>query len=289
MLKSLYSSFSRAKLRKYCWIQPSNAYSECFQNDKENVFYKEKNNNLIHKNQHNKIVFMNKDGSVGFVDMSFQNEGNSYTSKKFKITPRITKMQMPKTVLAIHVGPSMLSWACIDSSFEVLNFDWHCWNDQLMKTNTHNLINLVSTVTPALPIAAVYVIEDVCVPRKGLKIIEKLLTQKQLATSIMSSIMLRDMLLLNSVKPADNVYILQSYFSANWFDLFIGNEVISTDCIMKELLTTNSDTNKLNISISPTLKVKYMELANAKRDQVIWSLLKAISFLCVVEEKIAKF
>lgn len=47
-------------------------------------------------------------------------------------------------MLAIHVGPSLISWALINSNHELLNWDYEGWNCQNAKHKSYTVIKLVN-------------------------------------------------------------------------------------------------------------------------------------------------
>ncbi|XP_076380908.1 uncharacterized protein LOC117220215 isoform X3 [Megalopta genalis] len=262
MLKPLYSSFCRAKLEKlhYWWMCPSNAFSKS-------------TTRKLTQDSDEKIVSKNDDETVNSMDkLSLNNimidiekkvvkQKKKRKQTKLRTTPKIVKLEMPKTVLAVHVGATMLSWTLLDCNYDVLDMNWHHWNNQ---ANLYDLITLISAITPTIPIAATYIVEDTYIPHKGSSI-QRLLTQQQLGVSIMSCILLRE---------------------TKWFGLIVGQEIVSSEYIMKKLLDVSAQTaNKPHISINSELKFKYMKLPDIERDQVSWSLLKAVSFLHTIETR----
>ncbi|XP_076380907.1 uncharacterized protein LOC117220215 isoform X2 [Megalopta genalis] len=286
MLKPLYSSFCRAKLEKlhYWWMCPSNAFSKS-------------TTRKLTQDSDEKIVSKNDDETVNSMDkLSLNNimidiekkvvkQKKKRKQTKLRTTPKIVKLEMPKTVLAVHVGATMLSWTLLDCNYDVLDMNWHHWNNQ---ANLYDLITLISAITPTIPIAATYIVEDTYIPHKGSSI-QRLLTQQQLGVSIMSCILLRERLLSESLESTNNIYVLHTFFAAKWFGLIVGQEIVSSEYIMKKLLDVSAQTaNKPHISINSELKFKYMKLPDIERDQVSWSLLKAVSFLHTIETRKVK-
>nr|XP_033325859.1 uncharacterized protein LOC117220215 isoform X3 [Megalopta genalis] len=140
MLKPLYSSFCRANLEKlhYWWMCPSNAFSKS-------------TTGKLTQDSDEKIVSKNDDETVNSMDkLSLNNimidiekkvvkQKKKRKQTKLKTTPKIVKLEMPKTVLAVHVGATMLSWTLLDCNYNVLDVNWHRWNNQ---ANLYDLITL---------------------------------------------------------------------------------------------------------------------------------------------------
>ncbi|XP_076662200.1 uncharacterized protein LOC143365685 [Halictus rubicundus] len=327
MLKTCYTSFCRAKLQKYPWIHSSSAYSELLAQssmkdiDEKGNLYKKENELLIAANEPNEmnlkhfeesqiktiISHFTKNESLEPAEKSLATpetkvDTTSSPTKtvvkkqkseqhKVRVTPKIKNAEMIKTTLAVHVGPSILSWAFVDCNFNVLDWDWYVWCGEKAKSRSFDLINLVLSIVPILPEAGAYVMEDVPIPHKGNKSIQKLLTQQQLAASIMSCTLFRDRLLSPSPssKSTNKIYVLRTHSTAHWYDLFVGSEIISTDYVMKTLLNSNQpQTDKLYASVKTELLDKYTKAEVDEREQINWALLKALLFSRLAKSSEAK-
>ncbi|XP_076281654.1 uncharacterized protein LOC143209620 [Lasioglossum baleicum] len=326
MLKTCCTSFYRVKLQKYPWSQPSSAYSELLTQttvkgiDEKGDLCKKENELLIEANETNKLDLKKyfKESQIktlishlstneavkpveellltNKVEVDTTSSPTKIATKKQKsersrvrVTPKIKNLEMVKTTLAVHVGPTILSWSFVDCNFNLLDWNWHVWSGEKVKSRTFDLLNLVPSIVQTLPEADAYVMEDVQIPHKGNKNIQKLLTQQQLAASIMSCILVRDRLSPQSSMPSpsplpsssNKIYVLNTHSTAHWYNLFVGNEIISTDYAMKTLLNSEdiAQTDKLYASMNTELLDKYTKAEVDKREQINWSLLKALLFL----------
>lgn len=84
------------------------------------------------------------------------------------------------------------------------------------------------------------------------------------------------------------MYILNPLMTANFFHLILGTEVLATKYIMDVILNDIKLNNqKLDqVHIDDELKSKYKKLDNTRREQINWSLLKALTFAYLIRSPI---
>lgn len=204
--------------------------------------------------------------------------------KKFTITPDVKTIMMPKTILGIHVGPTAITWTLMNSNCQVLDWDCIVWRDKFSKMNTYDLINLTSSIACALPESNSYVIEEFQIGKKSM---QHILFNQQLVTIGISSCLklIQKQRTSNSLGNLEsNIYVLHPLASARFFNLMIGQEVIASEYVTKVILN-DVETDKKeaqDVRINNELKKKYMDKEPDHREQMGWSLLKALTFVRLV-------
>lgn len=92
----------------------------------------------------------------------------------------------------------------------------------------------------------------------------------------------------NSSNFLNNLYILKSQTTAQFFKLRIGNETIAANYILEKILNkTETDENlkQIQIYINNDIKQKYKEKIVEEREQIGWSLLTALTFVHLVKNQ----
>lgn len=204
--------------------------------------------------------------------------------KNFVITPDVKTITMPKTILGIHVGPTAITWTLINSNCQVLDWDCIIWRNQLSKINTFDLINLIPSIACTLPESSSYVIEELQMTNKRTH--HMLSSQQQVAIALSSCIKLIEK--QRTDKSLDNlgnsIYVLQALASARFFKLTLGREVLASEYVIKTILNDTERDNKelQDVCIDDELKRKYLTRNSDDREQMGWSLLKALTFARLV-------
>ncbi|KZC07364.1 PREDICTED: uncharacterized protein LOC107185634 [Dufourea novaeangliae] len=321
MLRSLYDSLCRVKMQKHLWFHPFQGYSQvklqkilndnisrelllnkeneiliaAHECDKEklqkyvkgpyaetiilhcvtNGPYKSFNDLLSINNIENDIM---KETSISVTDKKVIDR-----HKRCKIIPTVKKMkERPKATLGIHVGPSMISWAFVNNDFRVLNWDWEPWCNIKSKNVTYNTISMASSIVEKLPEANAYVIEDVQILNKGINRM-MLHLQQQLIVSVMACLRLRGRQLSSSSES--DVYVMPYSTTARMFNLLVGSEIVSSNSIVKKIIGNAIEPNnkKLCVIMDIEIKEKYARLNCDEQEQANLSLLRALSFLRLIE------
>ncbi|XP_054013861.1 uncharacterized protein LOC128895353 isoform X1 [Hylaeus anthracinus] len=319
MIRILFNFIRRFDLHEKLWIHPNQAYSTTA---KEKViskmkikFFPEENRILKVANESNKselekyvypsiakkiIAQRNTNGPYKSLDDLFVIDGFKnnaiYTfctsiiannsgkqSNRYTVTPDIQMNEIPKTVLGIHVGPTLISWLLINHNFEVLDWNFKHWYDTKLN-NSHSLITLVPSVVERIPAASVYIMEDAQLIRNSIaKNIMHI--QQQLSVSIMSYLSLRDR--KNQIaSPLNNIFILHPNTTARHFNLLLGSEVVAAEYVVK-INNTNctlkmNSTESMNLYLNYDILDRYMEGNSEEQEQMRWSLLKSITFLRLI-------
>lgn len=81
-----------------------------------------------------------------------------------------------------------------------------------------------------------------------------------------------------------NVYLLKHEKLVKLFNLYVGNEVVSSSSIINKLLyekdsINNEDKNPIGVYITKHIMHRYNNQMNYIKDQMNWSLLIALTFL----------
>ncbi|XP_017767339.1 PREDICTED: uncharacterized protein LOC108555960 [Eufriesea mexicana] len=195
---------------------------------------------------------------------------------KMKVTPNIEGKIKPNTILGIHIGQTILSWSLLSYDFKVLDWDCITWqNNSLDRTNVYDIISVASTFVNQLPPSDTYVMQDF---NKATKQVYNLYNVHiGIASCLKFMIRQRQN---NSITSENDVYILSPLMAAYCFRLILGNEVLATKYIMNVILNdVKLNNEKLpQIHIDNTLKSKYIKLNNMQKEELNWSLLKALTF-----------
>ncbi|PSN30256.1 hypothetical protein C0J52_24071 [Blattella germanica] len=219
----------------------------------------------------------------------------SVNSRSQIMTPIINPDQrtMLKTAVGIHVGVSAVTWAHMDRSGELL--DWNIYDLEFTSKRLHvtSLFEIARCVCDAIPKGDVYVLED--------KTTSIMSTQQQAsAISInLQNTQLTAMfvaLLNGDLKSLENeplqydhrVFFLRSRLPARLFRTLIGTERVSAQTVVLELLSANEistlDSNSvLNehspISVSDSLKEAYLNRNSMEKESLCWALLLIMTFM----------
>ncbi|CAD1478950.1 unnamed protein product, partial [Heterotrigona itama] len=296
------------------WIQPLKTCSIMTENNGENnvKFSKSKNSKLlelintsnleqlsqfIETSHAETIISIRKKGVYKSLnDLSLRTEINNDALAKFyqlisncKISKDIwnkyitsDEILMPATTLALHVGPFAINWIVVNCDFKILDWDSRVWQNETSKITTYDIINLVASVTQQLPVCNCYVIEEIKMIKNKSSI--NLLIQNQISTGIASCVKLITNQGTNN-SPKNKLYLLKSSASARYFHLIVGSEAISANYVMKKILsdTDINDETLQRVSVDEKLKRKYNKMLSDEKEQVGWSLLKALTFMFIVD------
>ncbi|KAK1132399.1 hypothetical protein K0M31_016508 [Melipona bicolor] len=315
MLRTLYKLTYTFKIKKNLWIQPLKI---CFimteSNSENNVkFSKSKRSSLQLINtsdlkqlskfieaSHAKTIISirKKDGLYKSLnDLSLRTKINNDVLAKFHrsisnyeismrtwskyVTHDEIIFQMPATTLAIHVGPSAINWTVVNCDFKILDWDSRVWQNGTSKITTYDTINLIASITQQLPVCNCYVMEEIkMINNKS----SNLLIQNQINTGIASCLKLITNQGTNN-SPKNRLYLLKSSASARYFHLIIGSEAISANYVMKKILSDTDVNDKMlqRVNVDEKLKRKYNEMFTDEKEQIGWSLLKALTFMCIID------
>nr|XP_031825842.1 transcription elongation factor, mitochondrial-like [Nomia melanderi] len=288
MLKSMSNTLCSVKIQKHLRFPLSQIYSDSLEQkilrdnnyknlENEKCTAENGNQEKYFEEAHIKIITPHCNKNEPLEVRNPSTTVKNRVNEKYNITPKVKWTESPKTVLAFHIGVNIVSWAYVNSTFEVLEWKWEDWCDEkTVTTTTYELINTISHIITMLPTADTYVIEDSTVSARS-KHIKKMIIQQHLAVSIMSCIQLKNV--------TENIYILHPKTTARWFKMIVGSEAISTEPIVTSLLENEEGYNGISVSISEKIKNDYMEMNKPEREQINWSLLKAITFLSITGER----
>ncbi|XP_076176085.1 transcription elongation factor, mitochondrial [Ptiloglossa arizonensis] len=202
---------------------------------------------------------------------------------KYTVVPNIKMEELPDTVLGIHVGPTLVSWALIDRDFNLLNWNYETWYDCRPRNNSYHLIEMVPSIVKKIPKSSAYIMEDIQLIRNTITP-NILYLQQQFIVSIMVCVALRDG---NDVPCVNNVYVFKPKTTARFFKLLLGSEIIGAQYVVHVTSTFNQieirDMASINMCISDDGKRKYMRGSSDVQEQMRWSLLKALSFFHIAE------
>lgn len=220
------------------------------------------------------------DKFVGSVAIN-ANKKTSGMQKRPAVVPNIIDniKKDATTFLGIHLTFGVCSWALVSYKMEVL--DWNCTSYSLECTTSpiFNIVNSAHNLAKILPYSDVYITEDinfVAKQRSGSKNIHTTHEESKLMSAILTSLAVQH--------GVQSCFVMCPNSSAKNFHLIVGNEVVSADCIMKTFFSEYYEMDGINgkkeqLHISESLKDKYREQTPVIREQMSWSLLKALTFI----------
>ncbi|XP_034190129.2 uncharacterized protein LOC117608712 [Osmia lignaria lignaria] len=325
MLKSLCYSIYRIKSRKSLWIQQLKlcstlAKENIEKNNESTDQLLEKENEILKVINKSKLTQLKRHIELPYAEMiiSCRDTNGSYKSlndlllrnklesdilntfchsilnynsklnkyKKYKVTPEIKNIQIPKTTLGIHVGHTLLSWALVTNTFEVLEWDCIPWFEKDPRSNCYDIIKLIGSIIPKLPTCDSYVTEDVRLWHITNK--NMVYCQKQLTIAIMACLkVIENQKLGASSAPVNSVYVLPPRGSAIFYNLIVGFEVVSPDYVIRKFINNDKKANNdefTEVYLNDALKNKYLTAIADQREQMSWSLLKAAMFVQLVKQ-----
>lgn len=208
-------------------------------------------------------------------------------------TPVFPVNLVPKvqSCVSLYVGLDFVTWA----KFKVVKDQptvltgWNSFQIVDRKLHVSELIRNVTQLNQLIPEADVYVVENPAVAQTvamGSAVQTNINVQRsQLIAMIMLSLSSR------SVEDPDiagsNVFFFKQYASARLFGIFVGNERVSADSVVRSLMDRQVGPNEeaeieqgqSKLSIPSGLKVVYEENDNAEREFLGQAVLLGLSFL----------
>lgn len=198
-----------------------------------------------------------------------------------------------KSCTSIHIGVNAISWCYFDISHEdnkLRLLDWNYYELEEKKYHLSELLNIVLSICEKMPDADTYVIENPQTPQQSTVPGSVLqmnvnLQQSQLISMIAALLGYRKY----DVKLNTNtcVYFLRRFLAARFFNIFVGNEKLSTSQVVANLFDSNEQTtpNKIDLAASSTLVNNYYSLNKINQEVLGQSLILGASFikLCVLQ------
>ncbi|XP_055529874.1 uncharacterized protein LOC129721385 [Wyeomyia smithii] len=217
----------------------------------------------------------------------------SFTSPVFPVS-LATKV---KSCVSLYIGLDFVTWAKFDiiQKTPTVLTGWNSFAIPDRKLHISDLIRVVSQINQLIPKADVYVVENPAVAQMaigGSAIKTNINVQKsQLIAMIM--VILTNRTKENTDIP-ENVFFLKQYISARLFGIYVGNERVSCENVVRSLLErqiglSEDSINQIQskLTVPSGLKVLYEENQDAEREFLGQSLLLGLTFvrLCIVECK----
>lgn len=224
-----------------------------------------------------------------------------------------------KTCVSLNLGLDNIAWtkfrlnfADESNSIKYINVeDWDSYPiDEEKKLNLPDLIQIMSYVNRQIPEADVYVLEALpsISPAKqpGNAVQVNINVQKYQSIAMLSvllanrKILDQDDILGEQKKKLNSqqVFFLKNYLSSKLFKVFIGNEKVSTESIVSEILrynymegeSTSGDRSVNGLYLNPMdvpqdLRIIYNDANRVKKEYLGQSLLIGLTFikLCVIK------
>ncbi|XP_058116647.1 uncharacterized protein LOC131287598 [Anopheles ziemanni] len=215
-------------------------------------------------------------------------------------TPALSPQVIPKigSCVSVYIGLDYVTWARfkLDKDQPTSLTGWNSYNISDRKLHINELIRNVSQINRLIPEADVYVVENPPVAQAsamGSAVQTNINVQRsQLIGMLMLMLANRPSPLTGNVEhPTDgtigsNVFFLKQYLSARLFGIFIGNERVSSEDVIRSLMERQLGPNEealesiqSRLAIPSGLKIVYEENDRAEREFLGQSLLLGLTFL----------
>ncbi|XP_058461672.1 uncharacterized protein LOC131436781 [Malaya genurostris] len=198
--------------------------------------------------------------------------------------------------VSLYIGLDFVTWAKfqITEDQPTTLIGWNSFDISDRKLHITDLIRTVNQMNQLIPEADVYVVENPAIA-------QTLTTGSALKTNInVQKSQLNAMIMLmlcnrprdNIELTENNIYFLKQFISARLFGIYVGNERVSSENVIRSLMERqvglneeDSMENRSKLIIPSGLKILYEENSDVKREFLGQSLLVGLSFLrlCVFE------
>lgn len=206
-------------------------------------------------------------------------------------TPIFPVNVIPKvqSCVSLYVGLDFVTWA----KFKIVKDEptvltgWSSFEIHDRKLHVSELIRNVTQINQLVPDADVYVVENPAVAQ-----VVAMGSAAQTNINVQKSQLLAMIMLMLSNRVPDhaeivpNVYFLKQYTSARLFGIFVGNERVSADSVVRSLMERQIGPKEEGVEhvqskvvIPSGLKVLYEENDSAEREFLGQSMLLGLSFL----------
>ncbi|EAT39642.1 AAEL008584-PA [Aedes aegypti] len=206
-------------------------------------------------------------------------------------TPIFPVNIIPKiqSCVSLYVGLDYVTWARFKLSKDepTVLTGWNSFQINDRKLHVSELIRNVTQINQLIPEADVYVVEN---PAVAQAVAMGSATQTNINVQKSQLIAMIMLMLSNRVPDSSeivpNVYFFKQYASARLFGIYVGNERVSADGVVRSLMERQIGPNEESVEnvqskvvIPSGLKVVYEENDNAEREFLGQSMLLGLSFL----------
>ncbi|XP_035737018.1 transcription elongation factor, mitochondrial-like isoform X2 [Vespa mandarinia] len=193
------------------------------------------------------------------------------------------------TILGIHVGTNIISWTLLESEENVLDWNYENFLQIPKNDDTFGLFNLAWKLKFKIPKADVYVMDELNFNynlSKSIKHTRIFLQKEKLKAMILAFLSEKNLSKENNETSSlpENVYLLKHEKLVKLFDLYIGNEIISSKNVINRLLCekdciNNKEKDPVGVYIQKDIMHRYNNQVDYIKDQMNWSLLIGLTFL----------
>ncbi|XP_053680493.1 uncharacterized protein LOC128731400 [Anopheles nili] len=211
-------------------------------------------------------------------------------------TPLLTAQMIPKigSCVSLYVGLDYVTWAYfkLEKERPTTLAGWNSYNISDRKLHLSELIRCVSQISRLIPEADVYVVENPPVAQAS-----AMGSAVQTNINMQRSQLIGMLMLMLADRPSgpaqstsdstdSNVFFLKQYLSARLFGIFVGNERVSSQDVIRSLMERQIGPNEdelesvqSRLSIPSGLRIIYEENDSTEREFLGQSLLLGLSFL----------
>uniref|UniRef100_A0A182QT18 Uncharacterized protein n=1 Tax=Anopheles farauti TaxID=69004 RepID=A0A182QT18_9DIPT len=216
-------------------------------------------------------------------------------------TPLLSAQMIPKisSCVSLYIGLDYVTWAHFKLAKDVPTVlaGWNSYNISDRKLHINELIRNVSQINQLIPEADVYVVENPPVAQAS-----AMGSAAQTNINVQRSQLIGMLMLMLANRPSpftgggadqptdgsigSNVFFLKQYLSARLFGIFIGNERVSSEEVIRSFMERQLAPNEeslesiqSHLAIPSGLKIIYEENDSTEREFLGQSLLLGLTFL----------
>lgn len=229
---------------------------------------------------------------------------SSSTTKTSKSNQQLTipkllekRRSTTKSCVSIQVGINNISWCRLsitdENTIHITN--WTMYEIIDKKMHLSELIRVVLYVNSRLPEGDCYILENPKVQQGGApnSVLQVNINLQNSQLIAMTSAVLANRNAIDSSPESDsddnkdkedsmNVFYLRQYLSSRLFGTFIGNERVSNQAIVENLIESNCDSS---VIVPDSIKEDYRSSSNVEKELLGQSFLLGLTFirLCVLK------
>ncbi|XP_015191020.1 PREDICTED: uncharacterized protein LOC107074277 isoform X2 [Polistes dominula] len=153
------------------------------------------------------------------------------------------------TVLGINIETNTISWTLLETKENILEWNYENCVQNSRNESTSHLLKLACTINNKIPKADIYVVNDTSFNFhmvKSVAQIQTFLRKEQLKAMILAFLTQKNLSLQKNnedLSNTDNIYLLKCENIAKLFDIYIGQEIMSTSTVIKKLLCKTDGRN----------------------------------------------
>lgn len=178
------------------------------------------------------------------------------------------------TLLGIHVGNNIVSWALMDKQYNILEWNYKSFLKLSQSADLFKISEFADNICWKLPKADLYITKEnnISLNNKNRQYLNDVIQQQQLTAFIFAH--LRK---LHAGNSSPRLHIMRSAMLSYYYNLEVGHEVISTKNVIFKILnldnTSPPDDHMPNLNLSKSMTEFYGQRSIMTKEQMNWALL----------------